>query len=125
MASGTARLLLIPLVAAACAAEPPITDEMSAEVRGVGPSSQARVQLVSGQLTAPSRAPAEAIVRDYLAGLEDVRQAPSPLLAAEMVLVRLACVAELPPPADLPRLLAGVTDEPGGAAAPTPARAPT
>ena len=38
-----------------------------------------------------------------LKGLEDVRQAPSPLLAAEMVLVRLAYVAELPPPAELAR----------------------
>ncbi len=42
-----------------------------------------------------------------LAGLEDVRQAPSALLAAEMVLVRLAYVAELPPPAELARQLAG------------------
>ena len=36
-----------------------------------------------------------------LKGLEDVRLAPSPLLAAEMVLVRLAYAAELPPPAEL------------------------
>src|SRR5690606_25375486 len=38
-----------------------------------------------------------------LRGLEDVRLAPSPLLAAEMVLVRLAYAADLPPPAELVR----------------------
>ena len=40
-----------------------------------------------------------------LKGLEDVRLAPSALLAAEMVLVRLAYAAELPPPAELVRRL--------------------
>ena len=34
-------------------------------------------------------------------GLEDVRLAPSPLRAAEMVLVRLAYAADLPPPSEL------------------------
>ena len=41
-----------------------------------------------------------------LKGLDDVRLAPSPVLAAEMVLVRLAYAAELPPPSDLVRELA-------------------
>jgi DNA polymerase III subunit gamma/tau len=36
-----------------------------------------------------------------LRGLEDVRLAPSPLLATEMVLVRLAYAADLPPPSAL------------------------
>ncbi|MFQ5974062.1 MAG: DNA polymerase III subunit gamma/tau, partial [Alphaproteobacteria bacterium] len=40
-----------------------------------------------------------------LKGLEDLRTAPSPLQAAEMVLVRLAHVADLPPPGDLIREL--------------------
>ncbi len=34
-------------------------------------------------------------------GLGEARIAPSPLMAAEMILVRLACIAELPPPGDL------------------------
>jgi DNA polymerase-3 subunit gamma/tau len=38
-----------------------------------------------------------------LKGLDDVRLAPSPLLAAEMVLVRLAYAADLPPPSELAR----------------------
>jgi DNA polymerase-3 subunit gamma/tau len=54
-----------------------------------------------------------------------VRQAPSPLLAAEMVLVRLAYVAELPPPAELARLLAGAADRPLTPAAPAPVPPPT
>ncbi|HEX6113726.1 MAG TPA: DNA polymerase III subunit gamma/tau [Geminicoccaceae bacterium] len=41
-----------------------------------------------------------------LRGLEDVRLAPSPLLATEMVLVRLAFAADLPPPSELVKRLA-------------------
>jgi DNA polymerase-3 subunit gamma/tau len=40
-----------------------------------------------------------------LKGLGEVQIAPSPLQAAEMVLVRLAYVADLPPPADLIKVL--------------------
>jgi DNA polymerase-3 subunit gamma/tau len=36
-----------------------------------------------------------------LKGLDDLRNAPSPLLAAEMLLIRIAYAADLPPPADL------------------------
>ena len=36
-----------------------------------------------------------------LKGLEEVQTAPSPIRAAEMVLVRLAYVADLPAPAEL------------------------
>ena len=57
-----------------------------------------------------------------LKGLEDVRQAPSALLAAEMVLVRIAYVAELPPPAELARQLTGGPDrQPAPLPAPSPA----
>ncbi len=57
-----------------------------------------------------------------LKGLDDVRQAPSPLLAAEMVLVRLAYVAELPPPAELARQVAGGREpSPAAPRAPRPA----
>jgi DNA polymerase III subunit gamma/tau len=48
-----------------------------------------------------------------LKGLEEVQTAPSPIQATEMVLVRLAYVADLPAPAELVRTLA---------AAPAPAR---
>ncbi|HEY3920451.1 MAG TPA: DNA polymerase III subunit gamma/tau [Stellaceae bacterium] len=42
-----------------------------------------------------------------LKGLEEAQAAPSPLQAAEMVLVRLAYVADLPAPADIIRALEG------------------
>jgi len=42
-----------------------------------------------------------------LKGLEEVQVAPSPIQAAEMVLVRLAYVADLPAPAELVRSIAG------------------
>jgi DNA polymerase-3 subunit gamma/tau len=42
-----------------------------------------------------------------LKGLEEAQAAPSPLQAAEMVLVRLAYVADLPSPADIVRALDG------------------
>ncbi len=48
-----------------------------------------------------------------LKGLEEVRLAPDAWAAAEMLLVRLTCVADLPPPAELARLLR----EGGGTAA--------
>jgi DNA polymerase-3 subunit gamma/tau len=44
-----------------------------------------------------------------LKGLEEVQAAPSPIQAAEMVLVRLAHVADLPVPAELVRSLAAPT----------------
>jgi DNA polymerase III subunit gamma/tau len=61
-----------------------------------------------------------------LRGLDDVRLAPSPLLAVEMVLVRLAYAADLPPPSELARRLveapAAVVEPP--APAPRPDGAP-
>jgi DNA polymerase-3 subunit gamma/tau len=42
-----------------------------------------------------------------LKGIEEVQQASSPIQAAQMLLVRLAYVADLPVPADLVRALAG------------------
>jgi DNA polymerase-3 subunit gamma/tau len=54
-----------------------------------------------------------------LKGLAETQTAPSPLQAAEMVLVRLAYVADLPAPADLVRALSG-----DGAATPAPGARP-
>ncbi|HLT00751.1 MAG TPA: DNA polymerase III subunit gamma/tau, partial [Geminicoccaceae bacterium] len=64
-----------------------------------------------------------------LRGLEDVRLAPSPLLAAEMVLVRLAYAADLPPPAELVRRAgdgaeAGPAEPAAGAGREAPAPSP-
>jgi DNA polymerase-3 subunit gamma/tau len=42
-----------------------------------------------------------------LKGIEEVQQAPSPIQAAQMLLVRLAYVADLPAPGELVRQLAG------------------
>jgi DNA polymerase III subunit gamma/tau len=56
-----------------------------------------------------------------LRGVEEVRLAPQPLAAAEMLLLRLACTGDMPPPSELARLL-----REGGPAesAPPPASAP-
>jgi DNA polymerase-3 subunit gamma/tau len=52
-----------------------------------------------------------------LKGIEEIQAAPSPIRAAEMVLVRLAYVADLPAPAELVAALAAPTGH-GGAALP-------
>ncbi|MGH6976222.1 MAG: DNA polymerase III subunit gamma/tau, partial [Stellaceae bacterium] len=54
-----------------------------------------------------------------LKGLGEVQNAPSPIQAAEMVLIRLAYVADLPAPADLIKAL-----ESAGNGAPMPANGP-
>jgi DNA polymerase-3 subunit gamma/tau len=54
-----------------------------------------------------------------LKGLGEVQNAPSPIQAAEMILIRLAYVADLPAPADLVRALEG-----GGNGAQTSAKNP-
>ncbi len=62
-----------------------------------------------------------------LKGLEEVRGAPSPLRAAEMVLIRLAYASDLPSPADLVARLSEGGPAPGAspaAAAKTPAQEP-
>jgi DNA polymerase-3 subunit gamma/tau len=63
-----------------------------------------------------------------LKGLGEVQMAPSPLSAAEMVLVRLTHAADMPPPSELIRTLKdGATNTspaPGPQANPTPAREP-
>jgi DNA polymerase-3 subunit gamma/tau len=59
-----------------------------------------------------------------LKGLDEVRLAPSPLRAAEMVLVRLAYAADLPPPSELVRSTAAdgadAVEPPAMGAVPTP-----
>src|SRR5207237_1354702 len=65
-----------------------------------------RARPLAEQLTLPALA---RVWQMLLKGLEEVQAAPSPIQAAEMVLVRLAYVANLPAPAELVRSLAGAT----------------
>jgi DNA polymerase-3 subunit gamma/tau len=90
----------------------PSAGEGDPTLEGVRPRGQA----LAGKLGMPALARAWQML---LKGLTEVQTAPSPLQAAEMVLVRLAYVADLPAPADLVRTLA--TGEPSGGA---PAAAP-
>jgi DNA polymerase-3 subunit gamma/tau len=62
-------------------------ERLQALARGQGPARLARAWQV------------------LLKGLEEVRAAPDAAAAAEMVLLRLACLAEVPPPGELARLL--------------------
>jgi DNA polymerase-3 subunit gamma/tau len=83
----------------------------AAEGFGVAQQDVARGRALAEGLTMPVLARAWQML---LKGLDDVRVAPSPVLAAEMVLVRLAYAAELPPPSELVRqqALAEGTDTP-------------
>jgi DNA polymerase III subunit gamma/tau len=96
----------------------------AAEGFGVAQPDVARGRTLAAGLSMPVLARAWQML---LKGLDDVRLAPSPLLAVEMVLVRLAYAADLPPPSELVRRLADgavaeETDRP--APAPPPDRAP-
>jgi DNA polymerase III subunit gamma/tau len=75
----------------------------AAEGFGVAQQDVARGRALAAGLSMPVLARAWQML---LKGLEDVRLAPSPLLAVEMVLVRLAYAADLPPPSELVRRLA-------------------
>jgi DNA polymerase III subunit gamma/tau len=70
----------------------------AARAFGVAQQDVLRGQELAGALSMPVLARAWQML---LKGIEDVRLAPSPLLATEMVLVRLAYAADLPPPSEL------------------------
>ena len=78
----------------------------------IAEGDRARVRPLAEKLTIPVLARAWQML---LKGLEEVQMAPSPIQAAEMVLVRLAYVADLPAPAELVR---SVTAAPGPPASP-------
>ena len=59
-----------------------------------------------------------------LRGLDEVGQAPDAMAAAEMLLVRLACMADLPPPGELLRRLEGAASQASAPAVSAPASAP-
>jgi len=69
----------------------------------IGEGDRARALPLAEKLAIPVLARAWQML---LKGLEEVQIAPSPIQAAEMVLVRLAYVADLPAPADLVRTMA-------------------
>jgi DNA polymerase-3 subunit gamma/tau len=66
----------------------------------IAEGDRVRARPLAEKLTVPVLARAWQML---LKGLEEVQVAPSPIQAAEMVLVRLAYVADLPAPADLVR----------------------
>jgi DNA polymerase III subunit gamma/tau len=76
----------------------------AAEAREVAGADSARARAMAERLGIPVLARTWQML---LQGLDELQTAPSPLLAAEMLLVRLAYVADLPPPAELARLLGG------------------
>ncbi|HEY3911808.1 MAG TPA: DNA polymerase III subunit gamma/tau [Stellaceae bacterium] len=85
-----------------------------------------RARPLADKLTMPALA---RVWQMLLKGLGEVQEAPLPIQAAEMVLVRLAYVADLPVPAELVRSLqdapAPARNEPAGPApAPAPRREP-
>src|SRR5205807_7755822 len=69
----------------------------------IAEGDRARARPLAEKLSIPVLARAWQMI---LKGLEEVQMAPSPIQAAEMVLVRLAYVADLPAPAELVRSLA-------------------
>ena len=94
----------------------------AAEGFGVAQQDVVRGRALAEALTMPVLARAWQML---LKGLEDVRLAPSPLLATEMVLVRLAYAADLPPPSELIRRLGdGAEERASGAPAPPMPDAP-
>ncbi|MGB9649795.1 MAG: DNA polymerase III subunit gamma/tau [Stellaceae bacterium] len=78
----------------------------------VAEGDRARARPLAERLTIPVLA---RVWQMLLKGLEEVQVAPSPIQAAEMVLVRLAYVADLPAPAELVR---SVVADPGLAGTP-------
>ena len=81
----------------------------------IAEATLARGQALAGQLSLPVLARTWQML---LKGLDDLSLAPSPLQAAEMLLVRIAYAADLPPPAELARQLGGAAAAaaPAGAA---------
>src|SRR5437763_6226434 len=80
----------------------------------IAEGDRARARPLAEKLTMPVLARAWQML---LKGLEEVQVAPSPIQAAEMVLVRLAYVADLPAPAELVRSVAAAPDPAGVPAA--------
>jgi DNA polymerase III subunit gamma/tau len=85
---------------------------------GLAAQAAERARSMAAELSLPVLARAWQML---LKGIDDVRVAPDAAAAAEMLLLRLACVSDLPPPAELARLLR----EPGPTSAGAPSQAPS
>ena len=79
-----------------------------------GPELEARLVALAERWPLPVLARAWQML---LKGIDEVRMAPDAVAAVEMVLLRLACVSDVPPPAELARLLrqGGVDSSPAAA----------
>lgn len=71
---------------------------------GVPAEDQRRAQALAARLSMPLLARAWQML---LKGIEETGKAPDPLAAAEMVLIRIAYVADLPPPDEILKALGG------------------
>jgi len=69
---------------------------------GLAAQAAERAQALAAATSLPALARAWQML---LKGVDEVRTAPDAAAAAEMLLLRLACVSELPPPSELARLL--------------------
>ncbi|MBA4131644.1 MAG: DNA polymerase III subunit gamma/tau [Hyphomicrobium sp.] len=89
---------------------------------GVPAEDKRRAQSLAARLSMPLLARAWQML---LKGIEEAGKAPDPLAAAEMVLIRIAYVADLPPPDEILKALGGVGQvsrrAAGGGGAPAPA----
>jgi len=92
----------------------------AAERPGVSPLERDRGRALAETLSMPVLARTWQML---LKGLGEVRMAPAALSAAEMVLVRLAYAADLPPPAEVVRRLQDAAPTTGTGAAGAPATA--
>ncbi len=72
---------------------------------GLPAEDKRRAQTLAARLSMPLLARAWQML---LKGIEEAGKAPDPLAAAEMVLIRIAYVADLPPPDEILRALGGV-----------------
>ena len=72
-----------------------------------GEAERGRIEDLAGRLSMPVLARAWQML---LKGHDEVRSSPRPLAAADMVLIRLAYVGDLPPPGDVARNVSGERD---------------
>ncbi len=93
----------------------------AAEDPTVGPDERSRGKDMAGRLAMRSLT---RMWQMLLKALEEVAAAPNAMMAAEMAVIRLTHVAELPPPGDLVRKLKDEPEPSGRANAPAPAPAP-
>ncbi|MFZ1428982.1 MAG: DNA polymerase III subunit gamma/tau, partial [Geminicoccaceae bacterium] len=94
-----------------------VTPEAASSL-GIAAQAADRARTLAKALSLPVLARAWQML---LKGIDEVRTAPDAAAAAEMLLLRLACVSDLPSPGELARLLrqAEGTAQPDGGAAPT------